>query len=211
MCVYRLAGSEKPVATTAVIRRTGSAALYALVRRERNAKATAYVVYRNRSPVTEPVVRRLKFAPTARVRVRKVPPSTKKVNVCVRPGRCWLTTNANPSFVPVRVPTTPVPTFTAINVALDVLKMAVAVITDIVKITARKEPFIDIMTIEKPMDVLSPNTISSVSRAAVAVPPPVISETILVEIFVPFTGKVALPAVALIPVTKDLSLNIGIY
>ena len=47
------------------------------------------------------------------------------------------------------------------------------------------------------------------SQAAVAIPPPVISGTINAEIFVPFTGKVALLAFASIHVMKDLSLNIG--
>ena len=122
MSVYRLVIPEKPVATTAVIRRTASAVLYVLVRRERNAKAMAYVVYRNRNPVTEPVVRRLKFALTARVHVRKAPPSTKKVNVCVRPDPCWLTTNVNPSFAPVRDPTTPAPTSTVIDAEQDATK-----------------------------------------------------------------------------------------
>ena len=88
MCVYPRVEPEKLVATTGVIRRTDYAGPFVPVRRERNAKATAYVVCPNRNPVTEPVVRRLKFAPTARVLARKEPPLTRKDNVFVRPGQC---------------------------------------------------------------------------------------------------------------------------
>ena len=153
MCAYRLAGSEKPVATTGVIRRTDYAVTSVPVRRERNAKAMAYVVYRNRNPVTAPVVRRLKFVLTARVRVRKALPSTTKGNVCVRPGRCWLTTNANPSFVPSRDPTTPAPIFMAIVVVLVAMKMEVYVLPVCVKMTAPAEQFTHIMLIEITMAV----------------------------------------------------------
>ena len=114
-----------------------------LVRRERNAKAMAYVVYRNRNPVTARVVRRLKFVLTARVRVRKALPSTTKGNVCVRPGRCWLTTNVNPSFVPVQDPTTPAPTSTATDAEQGATKTEVRAGQAIVRIIVRKGLFTD--------------------------------------------------------------------
>ena len=72
------------------------------------------------------------------VRVRKEPPSTTKGNVCVRPDP-----NVNPSFVPVRDPTTPAPTSTVIDAERDATKTEVRAGRVIVKIIVRKEPFTD--------------------------------------------------------------------
>ena len=62
MYVYRRAVMMKHVATMRVIRQTDYADRYVRVRTERNVKATDYVVYRTRNPVTGLVVRHHKFA-----------------------------------------------------------------------------------------------------------------------------------------------------
>ena len=67
----------------------------------------------------------------------------KKVNVCVRPVQCWLTTAVNLFFARVRGLTTPVPTSMAIGVAPGVMKTEVHVGLVTAKTIARAERFIN--------------------------------------------------------------------
>ena len=144
MCVYPRVEPEKLVATTGVIRQTDCAGPFVPVRRERNAKATACVVYPNPNRVTARVVRQHRFVPTTDVRVPKAPPSTTKGSVSVLPGPYWWITNVNPSYAPVRGPATPAPTSMAIAVAPGAMKTVVRADTDTVKIIVRATQYTDI-------------------------------------------------------------------
>ena len=145
MCVYPRVELEKLVATTGVIRRTGCAGPFVPVRRERNAKATACVVYPNPNRVTARVVRQHKFVPTTDVRVPKAPPSTTKGNVSVLPDPYWWITNVNPSFVQKNMGRPFVRTSMVTNVVRGATKMGLHAIMVIAKTTARDALSIDMI------------------------------------------------------------------